>query len=492
MSIELKKEALWDVCLSLALRGKLVPQQEHCEEICAVKAPELLHPKSEDLPLGWSMDLPLGWRWVQLGDIGEWFKGITPRRDESSFWENGTFNWLKSGELPNGAVFGTNEHVTQLALDSKHDRTKLRLHPIGSVVISACVHRSQKLGVLAVPSAVNHTCLVCEVKQHSIDSWFLFYLLWGLKDELICKGKGSIIKNISKADLIATWIPLPPLEEQRQIVTKLSALKAKLDMWSNSQYILNEKLIPQLKRIFLQQAIHGQLVEHRREESPVTIQESLTSYGSDSDLVPFALPSSWRWVRAEVLGHWRKGQSPERSIARYWQNGTIPFLRSGELRDQEVVRTCDLITPEAISSSHHGGGRLTLIDVGSVVVALYGTANMGRLGVLGIPCVINEACVSVTVDPEKVLNWYLFYVIMANREELQLKAKGSHLMHITKSDLISMWVPLPPLAEQQRIVDKLQLIFERFDLMLGKNELDELLLAVESDKPDLSCCREHA
>ena len=200
----------------------------------------------------------------------------------------------------------------------------------------------------------------------------------------------------------------------------------------------------QLKASILQQAIEGKLVFQLPEEGVVE------QIGDAPSEVPFAIPESWKWLKLDAIGFWKAGATPSRSVKEYFENGTIPWLKTGDLTDGAISRVEENITQDALDScSAH------INPSGSVLIAMYG-ATIGKLGVLEMDCATNQACCACQVNSSLINNWYLFYYLLSQRNNFIAKGVGGAQPNISKAKIIVYPVPLPPLAEQKRIVAKIE------------------------------------
>ena len=166
-----------------------------------------------------------------------------------------------------------------------------------------------------------------------------------------------------------------------------------------------------------------------------------------SDEIPFEIPDSWEWVRLGFIGNWGSGATPSRTNKEYY-DGNIPWLKTGDLNDGIITDIPEKITELALEKTS-----VRLNPVGSVLIAMYG-ATIGKLGILNIPATTNQACCACL--PILVNNNYLFYFLMSHKESFTKKAEGGAQPNISKEKIISTLFPLPPLAEQKRIVAKIE------------------------------------
>ena len=207
-----------------------------------------------------------------------------------------------------------------------------------------------------------------------------------------------------------------------------------------------------MRALVLEQAIQGKLVP-QLESEPNVCQIS-----EESDCAPFAIPEKWKWTKLGKIGRWRAGGTPSRSHLEYYQNGHIPWLKTGDLTDGIIESVGECITEEAVAnSSTH------INPIGSVLIAMYG-ATIGKLGILRFPCATNQACCACDVNMQICNRWYLFYYLLSQREAFIAQGAGGAQPNISRTKIVNYRIPLPPLEEQVRIVAKIKQFFEQIDL----------------------------
>ena len=222
----------------------------------------------------------------------------------------------------------------------------------------------------------------------------------------------------------------------------------------------------ELKNSILQLAIQGKLVEQRPEEGTAEelfkkIQEEKQRLIAEKkikkekplpeiteDEKPFEIPESWMWVRVGSCGSWGSGATPSRTNSEYY-GGTIPWLKTGDLNDGIITEIPEYITELALEKTS-----VRLNPIGSVLMAMYG-ATIGKLGILGIEATTNQACCAC-IPYEGIYNKFLFYFLMASRTAFIKMGEGGAQPNISKEKIVNALFPLPPLAEQKRIVEKLE------------------------------------
>ena len=225
-------DAMKKSLLQYAIEGKLVPQRKEegtakdlLVKIRAEKAQlikEKKIKKSKPLPEITDeekpFDIPDSWEWVRLGELGEWCSGATPSRQHPEYF-GGNIPWLKTGDLNDGYIKKVPESITNEGF--QHSSTKI--NPIGSVLIAMYGATIGRLGILQIPATTNQACCACELFYGTYNK-YLFYFLLANRKNFIKQGAGGAQPNISKAKIIETTMPLPPMEEQHRIVAKLEEL----------------------------------------------------------------------------------------------------------------------------------------------------------------------------------------------------------------------------------------------------------------------------
>ena len=138
------------------------------------------------------------------------------------------------------------------------------------------------------------------------------------------------------------------------------------------------------------------------------------------------------------------GGTPSRSKPEYY-NGPIPWVKSGELREEVVNITSEHITEMAIKESS-----AKMIPAGALLVAMYG-ATIGRVAYLGIPAATNQAVCNIIPDETRADRQYLFYALRSKAREWIGRGAGGAQPNISQKIIQETKIPLPPLEEQRRI-----------------------------------------
>ena len=157
-----------------------------------------------------------------------------------------------------------------------------------------------------------------------------------------------------------------------------------------------------------------------------------------------------------------------------YYEGTIPWLKTGDLNDGLITEIPEKITEKALEETS-----VRLNPSGSVLIAMYG-ATIGKVGILTYPATTNQACCAC-ID-YKINQMFLFYYLLANRETFVSIGGGGAQPNISKEKIVSFPLPLPPLAEQQRIVAEIERWFALIDTIEKSKEGLETAIKQAKDK----------
>ncbi|MGL5964760.1 MAG: restriction endonuclease subunit S [Fusobacteriaceae bacterium] len=247
-----------NLVLSLAVRGKLVPQieseepasellqkiKEEKERLISEKVIKKEKPLPPITEAEKPFNIPNSWEWVRLGNIGSWGSGATPSRTNSEYYLNGTIPWLKTGELNDGYINSSEEKITEKALKN----TSVRLCSPGDVLIAMYGGTIGKLGILNIEATTNQACCACTTYK-GINNKYLFLYLLSKRENFKSQGVGGAQPNISKEKIINTLFLLPPLQEQERIVKRVDELMAVCDGLESKIEMgekINQKLLSSL------------------------------------------------------------------------------------------------------------------------------------------------------------------------------------------------------------------------------------------------------
>ena len=435
----------------------------------------------EDTPF----DIPESWEWVRLGEVASVERGSGIKRSETS---SDGFPCVRYGEIYTSYGYSftnTKSFVPEQVADSCH----LANH--GDVLCTLTGEWKEEIAK-ATAYLGNASIAIggdlAKISSVVFSPVLLVYFFFApfMIQQKASKANGTMIVHIGKDAICNLLIPLPPLAEQKRIVAKIEELLPLIDRYEKAWSRLedfNKRFPVDMQKSLLQLAIQGKLVEQRPEEGTAAellekilaaknakdvkgVKKNLTQRRGvrggkatsapsvsprekiPDDEKPFDIPESWEWVRLGEIGSWASGATPSRTHAEYF-GGNIPWLKTGDLTDGYVSSTPETITELALAKTS-----VRLNPVGSVLMAMYG-ATIGKLGILQIAATTNQACCAC-IPHDGVWNKYLFYYLMARRKDFVKMGEGGAQPNISKEKIVNSIIPLPPLAEQKRIVAKIE------------------------------------
>ena len=429
-----------------------------------------------------SFEIPQSWCWVRLGNIGDWGSGSTPAKGRSDYY-GGNVLWLRTGELNNGIVYDTEIKITDKALQE----CSFRLNKVGDVMIAMYGATIGKVAIAGKEMTTNQAC--CGCTPICILNKFLFYFLMGSQDDFIKKGEGGAQPNISREKIVAHLMPLPPMEEQNRIVEKIESILPLIELYGKSQDKLNglnKSIFPLLKKSVLQEAIQGKLVPQNPNDEPASVLlerikvekaklfkedklkkkdlvDSVIFKGEDNkyyekigsqvacidEEIPFEIPDSWVWIRLGNIFQHNTGKALNGSNQKgvfydyittsnlYWNSFVIGKLRSMPFTDDELdkctVKKGDLLVCE--------GG-----DIGRSAIWNYDydiriQNHIHRLRAYTPICTM-----------------LVYYTLYLYKHTGLIGGKGIGIQGLSSNALHKLLLPLPSIAEQKRIVDKVEFV----------------------------------
>ena len=257
----------------------------------------------------------------------------------------------------------------------------------------------------------NHAHIIAEKKGVSLR--YLFHFIQTIDITALVHGN---IPKLTGGDFKALMIPVPPLPVQEEIVRIL-------DTFTSLTAELTAELTARRKQY-----------EYYR--------DSLLTFGDDVE---------WKTLK-ELSVHSCSGGTPLKNNSDYYKNGKIPWLRTGEVKFNEIFETEEFITELAVKET-----AAKWIPKNCVIVAISG-ATAGRCAINKIPLTTNQHCLNIEINPTNALYKYVYYCIVNQQDELLGKKEGAR-GDLNSSRILGLKIPIPSIKEQQRIVS----ILDRFE-----------------------------
>ena len=193
----------------------------------------------------------------------------------------------------------------------------------------------------------------------------------------------------------------------------------------------------------------------KKKKKELTIEEKLEQALVPEEEWPYEVPENWCWTTMGVVAEWGSGGTPSRKNPAYYE-GTIPWIKTGELDNEYIYDTEEHITESALNNSN-----AKLFPINTIVIAMYG-ATIGKVGILGVEATTNQAC-ACGISSSILYYKFLFYYAQSQKDAFIKQGKGGAQPNISQNIIKNHLFPLPPLAEQQRIVDRIESLFAKLD-----------------------------
>ena len=274
------------------------------------------------------------------------------------------------------------------------------------------------------------------------------------------------LRRVPTAFLENAEIPLPPVERQREIVAELEKQFSRLDE-AVANLLRVKANLKRYKASVLKAAVEGRLVEtevtqaHRGGLTSETgeqllqriLDERRVKWGGrrkwkepELPAADTSLPDGWAWASIDQLADVGTGATPKRDKPAYWNDGDVPWVTSSVVNGDYVDEASEFVTKLALAETN-----LTLYPIGTLLIAMYGEGKTrGKCTELRVPAATNQALAALRVDA--TISRYLRHFLELNYEEMRKVAAGGVQPNLNLGLVRAVCVPLPPLAEQVRIV----------------------------------------
>ena len=460
--------------LDLAIHGKLVPQDPNdepasvlLERIKAEKERLIKEgkikkskkstkasdtPHYENVPF----EVPSSWVWTTLGEISNY--GECNNVSVDSITDDDWVLELEDLEKDTAKIIQTLSRSKRSIKGVRHRFNK------GDILYSKL--RTYLNKVLVAPQSGYCTTEIMPFNSYcNVSSYYLNHVLrsaYFLDYTQQC-GYGVKMPRLSTTDACNGMIPLPPLAEQKRIVKEIEHWFSLIDVIESGKEDL-QATIKQAKSKILDLAIHGKLVPQDPNDEPaselfkrINSKAEITCDNGHYPNIPFDIPRNWIWVELGKIGRWQSGSTPNRLNKAYY-GGNIPWLKTGDLNDGYITHIPEYITEKALNETS-----VKLNPIGSVLIAMYG-ATIGKIGILTFAATTNQACCACDVF-EGIEKEYLFYFLLSHKEEFIKLGGGGAQPNISKEKIVSTYIPLPPNAEQIRIIKTIHQLFDQLDII---------------------------
>lgn len=400
--------------------------------------------------------LPDNWCWVNIGSIGILGMGQTILSKD-----------LKEDGIP---VYSATEEDKIFGYISSNDNTIMLSN--GDIVIPA---RGNSIGhvkyIFCNEASCTQTTMFFKPFDKAI-SKCVYYYMQGNKDTLFAY-HGNAIPQITITNISKKEIPIPPLAEQKRIVERIESLYEKLDeAKEKAQEVVDG--FETRKAAILHKAFSGELTAKWREENIAkendiinqiknlslewTTKDQKLLLAEQKKAIKFTMSYKHQWIKCTIgaVAQVNNGSTPSRKIPDYW-NGTIPWVSSGEVKNNIIYST-----EESISQNGFENASVKLLPVDTVLIAMIGEGKTrGQSAILKIPATINQNIAAIIIDHGLIKSKYLWYWLQMNYSKNREKGSGSGPQALNCQKVRELDFVFPDINEQIEIVRILDILISK-------------------------------
>ena len=306
-----------------------------------------------------------------------------------------------------------------------------------------------KVGILTFPATTNQACCAC-IDYPAVDKLFLYYFLRQHRDVFISQGGGGAQPNISKEIVIATLIPIPPLAEQKRIVSEIEKWFVLIDELENATVDLQEN-IEQTKNKILDLSIHGKLVSQEPNDEPASeLLKRIAPDAKPCDTSHYGnLPSSWCVCSIKDVFDITMGSSPSGSSLNKEKDG-VEFHQGKICFSDTYLEESDVYTnmPTKLAEAH---------SILLCVRAPVGVVNITEREI----CIGRGLC---ALKPKTDIDFmFAYYALQTHKEHFVEQASGSTFNAVRGDTIRNESFILPPYNEQIRIREKIESVLQQLN-----------------------------
>ena len=460
--------------LDLAIRGKLVPQDPNDEPASVllerikeekdhlIKEGKIKRDKKEKtsdtshyekVPF----EVPESWGWCRLEDLCDYgtCKSISPKEIPDNAW----ILDLEDIEKDTAKLLQRTRKIDRNTTSTRHSFSK------GNVLYSKLRTYLNKVLVADTDGFSTTEILPLDFKSFVAPEYARYVLMSKMFLDYTAQcGYGVKMPRLGTNDGKKAPFPLPPLSEQKRIISKIEESFTLIDQIEESKLSLSQ-FIKQTKSKVLDLAIRGKLVPQDINDEPIKI-EILKTKSSDISHYPFDVPNGWTWVKIkDIVTYIQRGKSPKYSpIKKY------PVLAQ-KCNQWSGITLENVLFFEPETFEKYTKERF--LQTGDIIINSTGTGTLGRIGLFDTnilreyECIVADSHITVVrCNQQLIIPEYVYRFLCSEYQQkiIEDNAAGSTNQKELYIDTIKeFYIPCPPLIEQKRIIQKIETLFQTLD-----------------------------
>ncbi len=483
--------------LQEAIEGRLVPQDPNDEPASVlldkiraekkqlVKEGKLKKKDLEETPISEDekpFEIPESWEWVRLKTIVSLItKGSSPSWQGVKYVNEGIL-FITSENVRDGFLDLSSPKYLEESFNALQTRSILKKGDLLTNIVGASIGRTAEFDLDIDNCNINQAVAIIRLIDFSLKPLLLkIFNSPFIVKQMLGKTVETARPNISLSSVENLIIPLPPLTEQERIVAKIEELLPKVEEYGKAQESLdklNEGLPERLKKSILQEAIEGRLVPQDPNDEPASVlldkiraekkrlvkegklkKKDLEETPISEDEKPFDIPESWEWHRIGFLASLYTGNSISKDVkeSKYinvkgrWYIGTkdVNF-------DNTINYDNGVYIPEKEEQ------QFKIAPSGSILMCIEGGSAGRKIGIIDRDvCFGNKLCCFLSYG---IFNMFIYYYLQSsNFKEIFNDNKKGIIGGVSINMMSPLLIPVPPLAEQKRIVAKIEQLMNEID-----------------------------
>ena len=460
--------------LDLAIRGKLVPQDPNdepasvlLERIRAEKEQLIKEGKikrskksvASDTSHYENYELPQGWAYATMSDIctkivdGDHNPPIAQKAESE-------YIMISSKNVVNDSIIHLDDvrHLSRADFELSNARTQVSK---GDVLFTSVASLGRTC-IYDLDYPITFQRSVTVICTKIFNRYLKLFLDSPLYQNYVGENaRGTAQKGFYINQISDSWVPIPPLNEQIRIVEKAQSLLDIVQIINYSKEETSNNIIA-LKSKILDLAISGKLVRQDKSDEPaIELLKRINPQYQPTDNRHYAnVPETWEVVALKDVTEIITGSTPSKSVPAYY-SGDVPFYKPNDLDQGRHVRTAS----EHLSQQ----GKEISRSIPSNSIAVCCIGSIGKCGYIEHEGVTNQQ-INTIIPNEAIFPLYLFYFCNSTSFIDKLKSQSSAVTIpiVNKSKLSTIQIPLPPISEQKRIVNAIETILHKLDIIVGE------------------------
>lgn len=371
---------------------------------------------------------------VRISDVFDLQMGKTPPRKHAEYWSDGTIDWVSIKDLSSyhKYVAATREKISSRAV------TECKMKPIPANTLLMSFKLSiGKTAITVKPTYTNEAIMgFIDKGTYAFDLNYLYHQFkskqWQQETNIAVMGA-----TLNKKSLSEQMIVLPPLHTQKQIARQLDQIEVNL--------ITAQQMLETYDELI--QSRFVEMFEHNNH--------------------------SYDYVPLNSIGDVQTGATPSRKHTEYY-NGSIPWIKTGEVRYSKITSTEESITKEAVDNSN-----CKVLPAGTVIIAMYGQGDTrGKAAITGIPATTNQACAAIVLDHTRCNGIFLLQQLKLQYKELRALSVGATQKNLNLTIVKQFPVMVPPIDLQNEFASFVEKVEEQKNIL--QQTIEELQTLYDS------------